>query len=362
VPTFQGIPTLANHIEDRFAHGGKSGQPLGIVAIYAFNTTGKTRLARTLYDAHQSNDESITVMSYGALFEDMFLWDNDKLVLYFNVEQSWLLQTIRDEGLENRVADYFKTYSYSKVEPVFDFTTSAVTFNVATGDDDNIENIKASKGEESLLVWAIFRTILGLALDTLGEKPDDRSTNLFDNLQYIIIDDPVSSIDDTKLINMAVDLVEVMKQLADSGIKVLVLTHHALFYNIIYTSNLESSKKFCLTKQPDGTLMLSGQGEAPFAHHLYAKQLIQTAIDTNTVERYHFNLFRALCEKTANFLGYNEWKDCLQASDLAMRTRLINLYSHGKLAETEPKQLATEDIEMFSEMFRQFVKDFKWSN
>lgn len=360
---FQGIPTLTRRIKREFASGGKNNQPLGIVAVYAFNTTGKTRLAHTLYDTYQpDNDESITVMSYGVLFEDVFHWDNEELALHFNVEQSRLLQTIRDEGLENQVASYFKTYSYTKVDPVFDFTTGAVTFNIATGDDDNIENIKASKGEESLLVWAIFRTILELALNTLSEKPDDRSTELFNNLQYVIIDDPVSSIDDTKLINMAVDLVEVIKRLTAGGIKVLVLTHHALFYNIIYTSNLDSAKKFCLTKQTDGTLLLSGQGEAPFAYHLHVKQVIQAAIDTNTVEKHHFNLFRALCEKTANFLGYNRWQDCLQHNDATMRTRLINLYSHGKLAETEPRQLATEDVEVFSETFRQFIKDFKWSD
>ena len=47
------------------------------ILIYAFNGTGKTRLANLFYDMNSQEEESpLACLSYSALFEDIFHWDN----------------------------------------------------------------------------------------------------------------------------------------------------------------------------------------------------------------------------------------------------------------------------------------------
>lgn len=63
-----------------------------------------------------------------------------------------------------------------------------------------------------MLIWSVFYTVLKTAIDALNTiKVEDRSTSVFDDLECIIIDDPVSSIDDTKIITMAIKLIEAIK-------------------------------------------------------------------------------------------------------------------------------------------------------
>ena len=95
--------------------------------------------------------------------------------------------------------------------------------------------MKILRGEESLFIWSIFYTILAVAVETLRETPDDRSTHFFDNIKYIVIDDPVSSMDDTRIITMSLDLIELLKSIPEQQeLKILITTHHYLFYNVMY--------------------------------------------------------------------------------------------------------------------------------
>ena len=68
-------------------------------------------------------------------------------------------------------------------------------------------NLKISKGEESNFIWSVFYTLLEQVITILNvPEPDERETNKFDKLEYVFIDDPVSSLDDNHLIELAVDL------------------------------------------------------------------------------------------------------------------------------------------------------------
>ena len=72
-------------------------------------------------------------------------------------------------------------------------------------------------------------------------EESDRETNQFDNLNYIFIDDPVTSLDDNHLIQMAVDLAEVIRK-SESELKFIITTHNPIFYNVLYN---EINKKKC---------------------------------------------------------------------------------------------------------------------
>jgi len=151
------------------------------------------------------------------------------------------------------------------------------------------------------------------AIDQLSQPKENRSTNAYDNIKCIVFDDPVSSIDDTKIIKVAIKIIELieksdyilyevnkrekelikqnfsedyikgklkeyekelLKNYRETKLDFLITTHHALFYNVLYNS-LNGKKKprsikkigklFYILSKGDNTLKLEKQNNAsPF--------------------------------------------------------------------------------------------------
>lgn len=120
-------------------------------------------------------------------------------------------------------------------------------------------------------------------------------------------------------------------------------------------------KGFSLSKNGQ-IFKVETKGDSPFSYHLRVKNIIQKAIDNNVVEKYHFNLFRALLEKTSNFLGYDNWYDCISEENRQAFVNLLNIYSHSRLSEIESRELPEEDKTLFNEAFGNFIANFKWNN
>lgn len=380
---FNSISEVATKIKnDLLSHSDKK----SIALLYAFNSTGKTRLSVEFDELNGNNDGYIKVLSYNAFLEDLFIWNNDEFILSFN-PNDWRIKLIQEQGLENKIADNFKLLTNSKIEPVFTIETHGselgelslgksklngekrgeVSFLIASGDDKNMSNIKVSKSEESLLIWSIFYSILDFAIYELNIHTEFRSTNIFNNLEYIVVDDPVSSIDDERIISIAVKLFETIKSYEGKDTNFLITTHHALFFNVLFNSfkrlaKSDAKKYFYIFSKNDNVLMLENQNDdSPFAYHILIKNKLKEAIENESLEKYHFNLFRALLEKTANFLGYNDWSECISKEENKEEIkRLINLYSHSKLSELESGSLKSADKELFVETFNNFIKDFKY--
>ena len=111
---------------------------------------------------------------------------------------------------------------------------SEIIFSIDRGNDERIDNIKISKGEESCLIWCVFYSLLKEIVETLNiPEAEYRSTNQFDSLRYIFIDDPVSSLDENHLIELAVNIAETIKS-SQSNLKFIITTHNPLFYNVLY--------------------------------------------------------------------------------------------------------------------------------
>ncbi len=388
---FTSITDLATKIkDDLLAHTDRK----SIALIYAFNATGKTRLS-VEFDAinyeEKNEDGHIKVLSYNAFLEDLFVWDNEGFVLKFSPDD-WRIRFIQDQGLENKIVENFRLLTNSKIEPVFTVETynsevgeavvgksaiggtkvGEISFSTASGDGETVNNIKVSRSEESLLVWSVFYSILETVIEELNTEEEDRSTDIFNHLEYIVIDDPVSSIDDERIISLAVKLHEVVKSHKNKEINFLITTHHALFFNVLFNSFRRLAQRvnkygkkyyhFYIFSKNDNILKLEDQNDdSPFAYHLLVKTKIQEAIDTAGLEKYHFNLLRTLLEKTANFLGYAQWSDCILGEETKEEVkRLVNLYSHSKLSELESVSLSNADKELFTEAFNAFVKDFRY--
>ncbi len=328
-----------------------------IITLYAHNGSGKTQLSKLFQDKYEEK-----VLCYNAFVEDFFHWDNENTI--FNIDKnSWILKLIEAQGLNSKIADNFKDFIGLNIEPDIDTKTGNVKFNIPTGDKKAQTNIKISKGEESTFIWTVFYTILEVAIDELKECEENRSTQVFNNKKYIIIDDPVSSLDDTKIITIALKIIKLIK---DSGniFHFLITTHHALFFNILYCHKNSGWKKinYILSKSDNVYYLKKQRVESPFAYHQVVIEEIQNAIKNNKLKKYHFNLFRCLLEKTANFLGYEHWKKCLDN----IKTnedflKIIDHYSHDKLSELEYSDLLEANIEVFKNTFENFIKKYNWS-
>lgn len=338
-----------------------------ITLLYAFNATGKTRLS-VEFDALNNNEEGeIKVLSYNAFLEDLFIWDNESYILKFS-KSSWVVKLVEEQGLEKDIVDNFKAITNSKIEPSFNFEAGEIVFDLASGDDSGESNIKISKSEESMLIWSIFHSVLETAIDALNtEEEENRTTDKFNNLEYIVIDDPVSSIDDARIIAMAIKLFETIQSSKNKKTNFLITTHHALFYNVLFNSikNLkktDAKRFFYILSKKENILELIKQGDdSPFAYHLLVKRKIKDAVDSDNIEKYHFNLFRSLLEKTANFLGHKNFEHCIPEERRNGFKKVLHLHSHGKLSELESSHVSNEDKELFKETFNKFIENFRYN-
>lgn len=330
--------------------------------IYAFNGTGKTRLSREFKellaantdtdddDAEASKLSSKNILYYNAFTEDLFYWDNDlngdedrKLNIHPNAFTKWVLE---DQGQGARIIEHFQRLTNSTIEPVFSADFSDVSFKIPG--DAQSSPIKISKGEESNLIWSVFYSLLYLIKEERNiSDPENRSTNDFDALEYIFIDDPVSSLDENHLIQLAVDLAGLIKSSdypsSGRGLKFIITTHSPTFYNVLHNElglNKKGKKEGCylLEKLEDGSHNLDtkyGDSNKSFSYHLHLKQTLEHAIKHNLVERHHFTMLRNLYEKTASFLGYPEWGTLLETAPgnkQGYLNRIIQFTSHNTLS------------------------------
>ena len=86
----------------------------------------------------------------------------------------------------------------------------------------------------------------------------------YDWVQYIYIDDPISSLDDNNAIAVASQLATLM---SGADIKVIVSTHHALFYNVLCNEIAQSERSF-FQKLTGSGYTLKDTSKTPFFHHV----------------------------------------------------------------------------------------------
>jgi hypothetical protein len=323
--------------------------------IYAFNGTGKTRLSREFKQliAPKANgveaDEEVDtpelsrnkILYYNAFTEDLFYWDNDlasdaehKLKIQPNSYTNWLLTLLKDLGQDGNIIHYFQRYANDKLTPHFSADFDEVTFSLERGNEEYSPHIKLSKGEESNFIWSVFYTLLDQAVTILNvAESDERETGAFNQLEYVFIDDPVSSLDENHLIELAVNLASLIKS-SQSNLKFIVSTHNPLFYNVLF-NELNGKTCYMLERFEDGSFVLTekhGDSNKSFSYHLHLKQTIEQAIAENKVERFHFTLLRNLYEKTASFLGHPKWSELLPDDKQLYLSRVLNFTSHSTLS------------------------------
>lgn len=375
--------------------------------IYAFNGTGKTRLSREFKqqiapkadgdeEADQAELSRNKMLYYNAFTEDLFYWDNDleedaepKLRIQPNTFTDWVL---KDQGQDINVITTFQRYTNDKLTPHFNAERtqkgegdkqitikafSEVTFTMERGDATHSGNLKISKGEESNFIWSIFYALLEQVIGVLNvAEPGDRETDQFNQLEYVFIDDPVSSLDDNHLIQLAVDLAQLVKS-NDSSVKFIVTTHNPLFFNVLcnefgsddkterYSWKSKWFSKSRLEKSGDGSFHLAEQpNDSPFAYHLHLISQLEGVIKSGQIEKYHFNLLRNILEKTATFLGYKRWEHLLPETDDGLPNpyakRIVNFSSHSKHAAEEVSPLKPEEKQVLEKLVKHVVEHYRF--
>lgn len=304
-----------------------------IQLIYAFNGTGKTRLSREfkkfispkLADDNEYSGElrDKKILYYSSFTGDLFYWDNDlkydskiKLKIHKNSFTDWVFI---EQGLENDVAKIFQNYTNEKLTAHFNEeyiiqneygynitipAYSEVTFSYARGDDSIQENIKISKGEESNFIWSIFYSLFDQIISELNiAEIDKRSTDKFNNLEYIFIDDPVSSLDENHLIELAVDIAQLIKS-SESDLKFIITTHNPLFYNVLHNEfKQENSISYRLEKISYDKFILSKQNsDSPFAYQVYLKNQLEDIFKEEL-----------LIEELKELINYDSRKDKIES-------------------------------------------------
>lgn len=139
----------------------------------------------------------------------------------------------------------------------------------------------------------------------------------------------------------------------------IILTHHALFFNAVKNIMGDKVSSWSLSSSYEG-ICRKDIKDSPFAYHLFAITLIKRVIENDAIERYHFNLFRAILEKTANFLGYKHYRLLLTGENQDEFYRILNVYSHSRIAEMEPQDIPSDHKKLFADMFNEFLKRYNW--
>ena len=359
------------------------------ILIYAYNGTGKTRLSTAFTDLGKSvNADGETdkrdTLYFNAFTEDLFLWDNDlendsERKLNLNTDSRFFagLESMemdnRIRTLLNRYADFEFRIDTKKWEVVFAREFRVKKDGTAGNEADSAdagqregedeyetrreESIKVSRGEENIFIWCFFLAIVELALDDDGTGP-------YNWVKHIYIDDPISSLDEHNAIAVANHLAKMLKRPA-SRLRTVISTHHTLFFNVL-CNELKKASTYFLSRDgsPEG-LAMDKTGNTPFFHHVAALAELYEAERDGRLYTHHFNMLRAILEKTASFHGYRHFSACIKRDaddeDGILHTRLINILSHGNYSLFEPREMLEENKRYFRKILHEFISQYAFN-
>jgi wobble nucleotide-excising tRNase len=351
---FADLPALAQHLRTEL-------QTKKSVLIYAYNGTGKTRLSTEFKNLGKVvNAEGETTaqdtLYFNAFTEDLFSWDNDlanDCARTFKINSASRFFAGLDElEMDNRIRPLLNRYADFDFR--IDTTEWKVRFSreVKTADTtQTVEDIKVSRGEENIFIWCFFLAIMQLALD---------EAEAYRWVKYIYIDDPISSLDENNAVMVAHHLAQMLKDAPDR-LRVVVSSHHVLFFNVL-CNEMKRSRKYFLSRQVQEnshSFAVQETDSTPFLSHLSALVEMHQAQKNGALYTHHFNMLRRVMEQTSSFLGYAKWEECIkpEADDpnQTIYKRVIDLMSHGDYSLYEPKEMMPENKEHFGRLLRQFI-------
>lgn len=372
---YTSLRGLVTRLRDDLNGGGQD-----FVLLYAYNGTGKTRLTMEFKDAgKRKNKGQPDTLYFNAFTEDLFRWDNDlehdrERRLHINKESKFF-RGLRDLVLDERIAYYLRRYADFGFD--IDYESWTVSFN--KGEDDAApRHIKVSRGEENIFIWCVFMAICERVID---------GAESYQWVNYLYIDDPITSLDDNNAIAVASDLAHLLRKAkgrtraepdiangpdtpdaaprpVPAPIKGVVSSHHALFYNVMCNElKTEKQRKYLLQRPERGkAYTLRSTDDTPFFHHVSILAELKMAKDSGRLYTYHFNMLRSILEKTATFFGRDDFSACIHGLDDAdLFARALNLLSHGKYDIYQPSEMVDDNKQLFGEILDAFLIRYEFT-
>ncbi len=340
--------------------------PQKICLIYAFNSTGKTRLSVAFKDhTKEQNKGKHAGVYYNAFSEDLFVWDNDEdnfnENIKLNVVKSSLNQfhslLLDTDLLEEKLSYYQPRYKFNLnlyEDGDREKGVHSITFYV---DEENPTPIKISRGEERTFIWCFF-----LALFETDAWTDVQDAHFF-------IDDPVSSMDEHNIFVTAESITKLVDDTYPKK-KIILTTHHIGLFSILadrFTKGQKSGKYandtaiYLLELNSTGDLRLNSQNGA-FLFHLHLLKTLDEAEKTELFA-YHFVLLRQLLENISSFLGKGGIGYALSQIELddpnTIKDRVHSL-SHKDAYKTQSNKMAEPDEQLFRKILKKIVLKYKF--
>ncbi|WP_125076757.1 AAA family ATPase [Pseudoxanthomonas sp. SGT-18] len=351
--SFTSLTALAQHLRDDLENKKH-------VLLYAYNGTGKTRLSTEFKNFWKNGDQRDTLY-FNAFTEDLFSWDNDlendrERVLKIN-SGSRFFAGLGEMEMDNRIRPLLNRYADFDFR--IDTTKWEISFSREVQDGDtttDVDHIKVSRGEENIFIWCFFLAIVELALD---------GAEAYRWVKYIYIDDPISSLDEHNAIAVANHLAQMLKR-GSNSLKTVISTHHALFFNVL-CNELGRAKKYFLSKgNLADSYLLRETGDTPFFHHVATLAELYEAAQSGRLYTYHFNMLRAVLEKTASFHGYQGFAECIRRDnddpEGILHARLLNILSHGNYSLYEPQEMLEENKRYFRKILYDFLNRYPFNS
>lgn len=328
------------------------------VLLYAYNGTGKTRLSMAFKDRAKQRGNSDTLY-FNAFTEDLFSWYNDlendtERYLKINSDSNFF-RGFKELSLDERISFYLERY----VTFSFDFVYEDEKVSKIIFKKDNEDYIKVSRGEENIFIWCIFLAICEVTLD---------GAEAYNWVKYIYIDDPISSLDDNNAIAVACDLAKLLKRVVskeygDKTVKVVISSHHSLFFNVMCNELKRPHKnaRYFLHKKNTEGYTLQKTDDTPFFHHVALLSELKKVAESNRINTYHFNSLRSILEKTSSFFGYNDISDCIRGiEDEVIFERAVNLLSHGAYSIFNPVEMGEDTKNLFKNILQAFLDKYQF--
>lgn len=359
-------PTAFSDLTALVSHFRKVLESKQYVLLFAYNGTGKTRLSGAFKDLGkqaipESEEKTPDTLYYNAFTEDLFTWDNDlegdtNRRLELN-RKSRFFNGLRELEMESRIRLFLRRYADFDFSIDYDdwfvrFSREVRKENVT----EKIDNIKVSRGEENIFVWCFFLAIVQLVVD---QEP------VYSWVKYIYIDDPISSLDDNNAIAVASHLAQLLKSQED--IKVVISSHHSLFFNVMYNELKKTKgKDYFLSKNKDtNEYIIQDTGDTPFFNHVALIKELNKAAESGKLYTYHFNILRNILEKAASFHGFKDFTECIKRNeddpDGTTYARYVNILSHGNYSLFEPIEMVEDNKEVFREIFKGYMESYRFN-
>ncbi len=350
----------------------ESGQYTNCALVFAYNGTGKTRLS---YDfAHFGLEEDMPkhTLYYNAYTEDLFTWENDhenNTNRYLRINQgSQMIRGLAGYNLSESIHKYLSIFSDIDFDFLYNEDNQDLPYGVSfckhkkgeDGKDIVIKDIKISRGEERLFVWCFFRCIMEHVLS------DDPA---YKGIEYIYIDDPMSSLDDNNVVAFAAQMYNVIREqkkqeidaikAGKTGIrrfKFIISSHHALFFHVM-AFGLSADKQLgryylSRNKDEDVPVLKRMDDNTPFYYNVAMMAELQKAINSDKLYTYHFNVLRSIMEKIKEFFGHWDFRFILDG--IEYNNNRFTLEEDSQLSKEELNDLYSRIVNVFSHQYSVF--------